>query len=220
MPTPCPRLNNGKPTTTRYLVEKHGKGPCDSCIFSPIRRFLDEYCLRPDAFADSAEKIVEILNEAAQRDMQNNPLGPTWHIQVPELPCSRPDSYVIQMHDAQINISYCWQSRLNKYEKHGVEIRNWFFTDSSSYERVSYSVTQKAAEYRDWKKGYWQDPSWKRPPLALGSENSITRKFACQKAFKSSSPPQAKSLEFLCARDEAQLQKHLEKRRRIRAANL
>lgn len=142
--------------------------------------------------------------------MQNNPLGPTWHIQVPELPCSRPDSYVIQMHDAQINFSYCWQSRLNKYEKHGVEIRNWFFTDSSSYERVSYSVTQKAAEYRDWKKGYWQDPSWKRPPLALGSENSITRKFACQKAFKSSSPPQAKSLEFLCARDEAQLQKHLE----------
>ena len=81
-------------------------------------------------------------------------------------------------------------------------------------------MTQKAAEYRDWKKGYWQDPSWKRPPLALGSEKSTTRKFACQKAFKSSSPPQAKSLEFLCARDEAQLQKHLEKRRRIRAANL
>ena len=43
------------------------------------------------------------LNEAAARDMQNNPHGPKWHIQIPDLPRTRPDAHVVQMHNAQIN---------------------------------------------------------------------------------------------------------------------
>ena len=62
------------------------------------------------------------LNEAAARDMQNNPHGPKWHIQIPDLPRTRPDAHVVQMHNAQINFSYCWQSILNKYTTHGIEI--------------------------------------------------------------------------------------------------
>ena len=62
------------------------------------------------------------LNEAAARDMQNNPHGPKWHIQIPDLPRTRPDAHVVQMHNAQINVSYCWQSILNKYTTHGIEI--------------------------------------------------------------------------------------------------
>ena len=62
------------------------------------------------------------LNEAAARDMQNNPHGPKWHIQIPDLPRTRPDAHVVQMHNAQIDFSYCWQSILNKYTTHGIEI--------------------------------------------------------------------------------------------------
>ena len=62
------------------------------------------------------------LNEAAARDMQNNPHGPQWHIQIPDLPRTRPDAHVVQMHNAQINFLYCWQSILNKYTTHGIEI--------------------------------------------------------------------------------------------------
>ena len=62
------------------------------------------------------------MNEAAARDMQNNPHGPKWHIQIPDLPRTRPDAHVVQMHNAQINFSYCWQSILNQYTTHGIEI--------------------------------------------------------------------------------------------------
>ena len=210
-----------QPSTTRFLVEKHGKGPCDACIFSPIHRFLEEYCMRPDAFADSPEKIVEILNEAAARDMQNNPHGPKWHIQIPDLPRTRPDAHVVQMHNAQINFSYCWQSILNKYTTHGIEIRNWFFSDSTSFVKVDFSVEPKIADYREWKAGYFQDPSWRRPALSLGSDNSITRKHAAQRGYSSAAALRSapvKTFESLCERDESQLKRFLEKQRRKRAA--
>ena len=91
------------------------------------------------------------LNEAAARDMQNNPHGPKWHIQIPDLPRTRPDAHVVQMHNAQINFSYCWQSILNKYTTHGIEIRIWDFCECLdflwglyNYDRQNYQKLCKA----------------------------------------------------------------------------
>ena len=56
-----------------YLVEKHGKGPDDAEIFCPVRRWLNEYLLRPDAFVDSEDALAEVLRAGAAQEMRANP---------------------------------------------------------------------------------------------------------------------------------------------------
>lgn len=211
-------LQYKQPCVTRYLVEKHGKGPCDAQIFSPMRRFLKQACLRPDFFAENERQVVAALKEQAAKEQAANPDGPEWVIEVPTLPARRPAAKVITMHNCQINRSYCFESLLSKSAASGVQIRNWIFSDSGSFDRLNFSVEEKAPEFAEWKKGYFQDPSWQKPPLELGCDNAITRKYQSQKDRPSTRPDMkkkpARTVASLCLRDERQLASHLAKKKR------
>lgn len=61
---------SGQPVRLNFLVEKHGKAMCDSEVFSPVRRWLDEWLLNPNSFADSEEAVAEVLRRHAKREMQ------------------------------------------------------------------------------------------------------------------------------------------------------
>ena len=38
------------------------------------------------------------------------------------------------------------------------------------------SCTRKEKE-REWRRGYWNDPTWKAKPLEPGKDNEVTRKY-------------------------------------------
>ena len=166
---------------TRYMVEKHGKGPCDSQLFSPMRRFLKQACMLPNFFADSEHAVVAALQAAAAAEHAANPNGPTWLIEVPELPAERPSTFALAMQNCQINHLYCFESIISARARAGVQIKNWVFSDSSDCETVRFTVEPKEPDFAQRKKGYFQDPSWQKPPLELGCDNSITRKYCIKR---------------------------------------
>ena len=63
-----------------------------------------------------------------------------------------------------------------------VELRNWLFSDAKSYKTVVYDIqkTAVAEDIGDWRRGYWQECSWRNGPLELGTNSEITRRFASQ----------------------------------------
>ena len=172
----------------------------------------------PDFFAENERQVVAALKEQAAKEQAANPDGPEWVIEVPTLPARRPAAKVITMHNCQINRSYCFESLLSKSAASGVQIRNWIFSDSGSFDRLNFSVEEKAPEFAEWKKGYFQDPSWQKPPLELGCDNAITRKYQSQKDRPSTRPDMkkkpARTVASLCLRDERQLASHLAKKKR------
>ena len=198
---------------TSFLVEKHGKGPCDAEIFSVCRSWLREYLMQPGAFIDSEEKLVQVLQTAAANAMRKNPDGPRFLIRIPELPQARPSSKTMTMDNCQLLRSYCWESIPGGRK---VRIRNWVFSDATASEDVSYRVHDNP-EHTDWRKGYWQDgPGWRRPPLELDEDNSVTRNHAAQwhrfSRFEDFRHTREDTLQQLCQRDEERLQRR--KRRR------
>ena len=207
---------------TRYMVEKHGKGPCDSQLFSPMRRFLKQACMLPNFFADSEHAVVAALQAAAAAEHAANPNGPTWVIEVPELPAERPSTCTLAMQNCQINRSYCFESIISARARAGVQIKNWVFSDSSDCETVRFTVEPKEPDFAQWKKGYFQDPSWQKPPLELGCDNSITRKYLYQKNRPSTKRDMQKlsrpTETSLSQRDERHLRSHLQRLRAKREA--
>ncbi|CAJ1342619.1 unnamed protein product [Effrenium voratum] len=140
---------------TRYMVEKHGKGPCDSQLFSPMRRFLKQACMLPNFFADSEHAVVAALQAAAAAEHAANPNGPTWVVEVPELPAERPSTFTLAMQNCQINRSYCFESIISARARAGVQIKNWVFSDSSDCEtEQSDSLLNPEPDFAQWKKGY------------------------------------------------------------------
>ena len=72
----------------------------------------------------------------------------------------------------------------------------------------------------EWKRGFWQQPTWRRPPIALGETNEILKKHHMQMArFRGILPPK-RTLGFdeLVARDEARLQRAKDRQKRKRKA--
>ena len=206
-----------QPCVTRYMVEKHGKGPCDSQLFSPMRRFLKQACMQTDFFAQDENDVVRCLQKAAAQEAEANPDGPKWIIKVPDLPDKRPSAKVLTMLNCQINRSYCFETVLSKYSRTGVEIRNWIFSDASQYDKLQFHIQDKAPEFTEWKSGYFQNPTWQQPALELGEDNAITRKWQSQKHRPSSHRNMqalpARSLAVLQRRDENRLNKALQKRK-------
>ena len=178
--------------------------------------------MTPGAFADSETKVVQVLQQAARRDEAANPRGARWVIEVPDLPQERPDSHAMVMANASINQSYCFESVLSRRSEHGILLRNYVFSDSAKYESVQFSRAAKPAEYREWKRGYFEDPTWRKPPLEPGSENSIARTFSAQKAFASRllqlRAVQERTFQSCCERDEERLSKCLVHKKRKRHA--
>ena len=206
-----------QPCVTRYMVEKHGKGPCDSQLFSPMRRFLKQACMQTDFFAQDENDVVRCLQKAAADEAAANPDGPKWIIKVPDLPVKRPSAKVLTMLNCQINRSYCFETVLSKYSRTGVEIPTWIFSDANEYDKLQFDIQDKAPEFTEWKSGYFQNPTWQQPALELGEDNAITRKWQSQKHRPSSHRNMqalpARSLAVLQRRDENRSQKKLQKRK-------
>ena len=112
--------HDSQPCVTRFFVEKHGKGPCDARLFSPMRRFLKQACMVPGSFAESEHDIVKCLQHAAAQETAAIPGGPTWAIKVPYLPEKRPPTKTLSMLNCKINRSYCFQTVLSKRQKAGL----------------------------------------------------------------------------------------------------
>ena len=87
---------------------------------------------------------------------------------------------------------------------------------------MCYQVVERKidAEHLEWKRGFWQDPTWRKPALPLGQCNEILRKHRSQMAMFRGNLPAKKDLAFdeLVARDENRLAKATARSKRKRAA--
>ena len=75
-----------------------------------------------------------------------------------------------------INRSYCWESVLCESAPKGIALFNHVFHDTVSRTGVNFDVVGKPASGQPWRQGYWQDPTWQRPPSELGEQNEVTRR--------------------------------------------
>ena len=155
--------------TTHYLVEKHGKGPDDSEIFSPCRRWLKECLMKEDAFIDTEFALAEAFREGAERDMRAYPRGTTFIIEVLDVPAERPGGKELIVPGAFVNRKYCVESVYSRVHD-TVELRDLTFSDSTTYNVVGYTIATTAGGGA-WRRGFWQNPTWAKPAVKLGEEN-------------------------------------------------
>eukprot|EP00439_Symbiodinium_sp_Y106_P053666 s5058_g7.t1 len=213
----------GQLTRLNYLVEKHGKAFCDSEVFSPIRRWLDDFLQHPESFADDEEQVAAVLRKYARREQQQNPDGTKFIIKTfsPDKPRM---SHYLQM-DADSDMvtrTYSWEGKPTGNARFPVRISNCVFSHSSIREHAPFSVCDKPVPEATWKKGYWQDPTWRRPAIEPGETNEILKKYRAQLAACGSGivPPSKRTLQFdeMAARDEQRLLRALANSRRKRQA--
>ena len=207
-------------TRVNYLVEKHGKAFCDSEIFSPIRRWIDEFLLHPNAFCDTEEQVVEMLRSHARREMAQNPGGTKFHIEVfnPPKPAT---SHTLVMDEEFITRSYSWVALPTQNKRAPVQIYNTVFSHVAPRGTVSFSVNDKTPEGGEWKKAFWMDPSWRRESTAPGQDSDLVRKYRAQMAtFRDPNMVAKRSYSFddLVARDEARLERARVRHKRKRDA--
>ena len=117
----------GQRTKVNYLVEKHGKAFCDSECFAAIRRWLDDFLLHPEAFADSDDRVAEILRKYARREMQQNPDGTRFIIETFNPPKPARSRY-LQMDADLITRSYSWEAKPTGNARYPVRIYNNLFS--------------------------------------------------------------------------------------------
>ena len=117
----------GQRTKVNYLVEKHGKAFCDSECFAAIRRWLDDFLLHPEAFADSDDRVAEILRKYARREMQQNPDGTRFIIETFNPPKPARSRY-LQMDADLIARSYSWEAKPTGNARYPVRIYNNLFS--------------------------------------------------------------------------------------------
>ena len=85
---------------------------------------------------------------------------------------------------------------------------------------VDYTIETKPSAEKDWKRGYWQECTWRKGPVELNEANGITRKYNVQKMrpsfHKEFESLPARTFESVCERDEKRLAKHFAKTKRVR----
>ena len=83
---------------------------------------------------------------------------------------------------------------------------------------------EEGKERVEWKRGYWQDPTWQQAPLEPGNANEIVKKYREQLArFRASGgnnqwKRKVTTFDDMVARDEARLEKAKARMRNKRAA--
>ena len=102
-------LRHRQRTVCHYLVEKHGKGPDDSEIFSRLRAWVQEYLRQDGVVIDEAQTLVQVFQAAADREYKANPLGVKFHCEVFD-PGERPQEKQEISFEDHITRSYCWES--------------------------------------------------------------------------------------------------------------
>ena len=96
-----------------FLVEKHGKSMCDSEVFSPIRRWLDEFLLNAEAFCDTEDAVVKVLLQYAKKEMKQNPGGTKFDIHIFAPPKPR-KTWALNFDEDLITRSYSWEAAKRK----------------------------------------------------------------------------------------------------------
>eukprot|EP00439_Symbiodinium_sp_Y106_P082026 s5_g21.t1 len=187
-------------TRVNYLVEKHGKAMCDSEVFAPIRRWIDEFLLHPKAFCDSETEVVNILSAHARREMSQNPTGTRFHIEVfhPPKPAT---SHTLVMDEEFITRSYSWVAVPTQNKRAPVQIYNTVFSHRPPQDAISYALAEKPPEKGEWKNASGWTRRGAETPLHLGKTASWTHSF-----------------DELIARDEARLDKAKARYKRNREA--
>ncbi|CAE7236307.1 Cacna1g [Symbiodinium sp. CCMP2592] len=219
----------GQTCRVNYLVEKHGKSMDDAEIFSPVRRWLDEFLLVDGAFADSEHAIQKILDKAAKREWKQNPVGTKFIVEVFE-PGQKPNKSLELVFDDDadnhITRTYSWLSKPTGNARYPVAIQNCLFSSAAAGRRATFSIAEKLvpADRRDWKRGYWgESATWRRGPIQPGQVNEVIRKYREQLSVWRQPLPRARRatvFEELAARDEQRLQKVQSRQRKKREAAL
>ena len=158
-------------TRVNYLVEKHGKAMCDSEVFAPIRRWIDEFLLHPKAFCDSETEVVNILSAHARREMSQNPTGTRFHIEVfhPPKPAT---SHTLVMDEEFITRSYSWVAVPTQNKRAPVQIYNTAFSHLPPQDAISYALAEKPPEKGEWKNASGWTRRGAETPLHLGKTAS------------------------------------------------
>lgn len=99
---------------------------------SPIRRWLSEFLLNPEAFCDTELEVVKVLKEYAGREERQNPDGTSFIIKVfnPDKPRT---SHALSFEDDHlITRSYSWEAEPTNLTRFPVKISNCIFSPSAA----------------------------------------------------------------------------------------
>ena len=94
-----------------------------------------------------------------------------------------------------------------------VKITNCVFSVGNLRTEVDFKVKDVPVpgDQLAWRRGYWQDPTWRRPPLEPGKANETLRKYREQlRLFRDNASliqKRKRTFDDLLARDEARLEK-------------
>ena len=118
---------------TEFFSSRNMASPCvmQRC-FSPIRRWLSEFLLAPEAFCDTELEVVKVLKEYAGREERQNPDGTKFIIKVfnPDKPRT---SHALSFEDDHlITRSYSWEAEPTNLTRFPVKISNCIFSPSAA----------------------------------------------------------------------------------------
>ena len=201
------------------LGEQHGKGACDR-LFGWTNAWLLDYVQKKPVHG--LKDCVAALRSGGAQSRNRNPSGPDFLVNVFDPGEVRPSKRKsLLCAELKITRTYSMSSAPSRHSSAGVIIKNNVFSDMKAAASLSqWSITESiATEDVAWRRGYYDKPrSWEEAGPQAGDETQLTKKFAAQKMFKTSSMPRPKrSLEERLSAKARALSKQAAKRRRRRA---
>ena len=201
-------------TQPSYRVEKHGKSECDSELFSPCRRWLNEALAAPKALIESEHDLVQAYRKGAEKDMLANPTGIKFIIELVNVPEAKPlTAKVLKFRGStvevtHVNRSYCWEAVPDHRYACGIRLYNHVFTNmpvtantiqptmtledkSLARKKPSKKKPSKGDKKEEadsdsdaacvkpgvWRRGYWQNCTWRSSGPRPGEATEITRTY-------------------------------------------
>lgn len=203
------------PVEICYLGEQHGKSGVDRC-FGWCNAWITEYIRRHPIFG--LDDLVTCFQQGAATMLKDDPASPPVLVQTFAAGTHRPTKRTfVESDELKISRTYSLVGTPSPYASSGVALRNKVFSDMSTGDAFTWSLTETSSpEAVAWRVGYYDKPrTWEKHGVELGKDNSITRRFKSQKTKKVTNMP-ARRPTFLeaCTSKALSLRRAAAKKRR------
>ena len=161
-----------------YFTEKHGKGAVDS-LFSTVNQWCGRFARKEGTSIESVPDFVSAMQEEARLDQAKDPKGLQYtivHWKAPSKPVQAwrgvaPKGFYITR-------TYCLEGSAYGLQRDQLHWKNHKFSDLTKGETIQFQFFKEPIDDREWRKGFFTNPRWKRQFPQRHSQSAILERHA------------------------------------------
>ncbi|CAK9090359.1 unnamed protein product, partial [Durusdinium trenchii] len=204
--------------SVNWFVEKQGKGLVDS-LFSMCNAWLQRALKHPSCNITTVKETVSTLKSQAAIDQKNDPGGPRYVVRE-WVSKQKPTREWVGTADASFQVTKTYSVRAESFGGTSQYVRwhNCYFSHSAARQPTVFSIeaNQVAIKNREWRRGFFATPRWKRDVPERGTGNAILERHRVLETHWPENEDSFTSFEKRIARYQKNLQRARQRKHRQR----